>query len=185
MEKLVGGSESQTPPSPLGAFGWVSGTAEGFPFCRTGTPPPRAHSPVLQGPGTWAWEVSARLTGHLASLCSRLSRWAQASSLGPPVHWAAAPPCWSQRAAPMTAAWTSPSAAAMTLVPQDWCLTTEPPRRSCAPAQGLLPLCWGARGTRGRCLGAVQPHCREAGSGCSGSHWTTSPHTHRSVPSVH
>lgn len=165
-------------PSPLGAFGWFSGLAE-LPLLQN------QHGPCLLprqplcfcGPRRLGLNLGSELTSltdHLASFHSRLPQWAQTSSLGPHAHWTAAPSC-SQWGAPMTAAWTSLSAMAMTLVPQDWCLTTEPRKRSCTPARGLLPLCWGAQGTWRSCLGPTQPHCKEARTGSSRSHRRTSP----------
>ncbi|KAK1343317.1 hypothetical protein QTO34_016096, partial [Cnephaeus nilssonii] len=49
----------------------------------------------------------------------------------------------------MTTAWTPLCQVATPYVTRDSCLTTEPPRRSCTPARGLLPLCGRPRDHRG------------------------------------
>ncbi|VCX37415.1 unnamed protein product [Gulo gulo] len=49
-------------------------------------------------------------------------------------------------------------------VPRDLCHTTEPLRRSCIPALGLLPLCQGAGTLQESCPGLVPPQCEGAGA---------------------
>lgn len=49
-------------------------------------------------------------------------------------------------------------------VPRDSCHTTEPLRRSCIPALGLLPLCPGAGSPQGSCPGLLPPECEGAGA---------------------
>ncbi|XP_005376535.1 PREDICTED: uncharacterized protein LOC102010231 [Chinchilla lanigera] len=68
---------------------------------------------------------------------------APTSSPGPHTYWPAAPCYWSQQGAPLMVLWMLLSPGPKAFVPQDLCLTTEAPRRSCALTQGLPPPCLG------------------------------------------